>query len=92
MGAVENDRKHNDLSMWDPWIHTHESTKKLANQWKHGCMHGMYAWNDLGTLTYWLHGDTRIVSALESASYCYFNNLRMLSVRSADGSEKVRLN
>ena len=27
------------------------ANKELANQWKHGCMHGMYAWNDLGTPT-----------------------------------------
>ena len=25
VGAVENDRKHDDLSMWDPWIYTHGS-------------------------------------------------------------------
>ena len=28
------------------------ANKELANQWKHGYMHGMYAWNDLGTPTY----------------------------------------
>ena len=27
------------------------ANKELANQWKHGCVHGMYAWNDLGTPT-----------------------------------------
>ena len=27
------------------------ANKELANQWNHGCMHGMYAWNDLGTPT-----------------------------------------
>ena len=27
------------------------ANKELANQRKHGCMHEIYAWNDLGTPT-----------------------------------------
>ena len=27
------------------------ANKELATQWKHSCMHGMYAWNDLDTPT-----------------------------------------
>ena len=43
MGAVENNRKHDDLFEWDPWVQDFMANKELANQWKHGSMYGMYA-------------------------------------------------
>ena len=54
MGAVENDRKHDDLCVWEPWILVPMTDKELAS--KHGrhiilLEDGSLQWNDLDAPT-----------------------------------------
>ena len=61
MGAAENERKHDDLSEWDPWVEDPWLTKNYKSMEAR-----LYAWNDLDTPTLVIHTHAAIDEGMES--------------------------